>query len=154
MLPPPVAGSGNVVALRATAITEAPASAATVAIPRPNPLLAPTTIVLVPDRSFILFSLIVSRAPAPPVPPRAVLRTDVPAPLPGCSPSPGQGIATSDRGRCPVRRGPARRTRPRPRTAELPSVCRAPGSDRCLPGRSRPHEPAPLGEPGRRAVTG
>src|SRR5258708_2741758 len=56
MVPAPLAGAGNSAAARATATTGAPASARAVAIPRPRPRLAPTTIVVLPDRSLMASS--------------------------------------------------------------------------------------------------
>src|SRR5262245_23724446 len=54
--PVPSLGSGKVVAVRDTATTGAPAAANAVAIPRPRPRLAPTTIVVLPDRSLMMSS--------------------------------------------------------------------------------------------------
>jgi hypothetical protein len=58
MVPPPVlsVGSANAVAVRDTGTTGAPAAASAVAIPRPKPRLAPTTIVVLPDRPFTVSS--------------------------------------------------------------------------------------------------
>src|SRR5438876_422065 len=57
MVPAPSAGSVHAAAVRATATTGAPASANARAIPRPKPRLAPTTTVVLPDKSlmFVLF---------------------------------------------------------------------------------------------------
>jgi len=54
MVPELVAGSGNSAVVRDTATTGAPASAKAVAIPWPRPRLAPTTIVVLPDKSLII----------------------------------------------------------------------------------------------------
>src|SRR6266705_1919400 len=61
MVPAPLAGSGNAAAVRDTATTGAPALAKATAIPRPRPRLAPTTTVVLPDKSrIIVLSLCVS----------------------------------------------------------------------------------------------
>src|SRR5207237_10217253 len=53
MVPAPLAGSAHAAAVRDTATTGAPAAAKAVAMPRPRPRLAPTTIVVVSDRSLV-----------------------------------------------------------------------------------------------------
>src|SRR5262245_53647608 len=56
MVPASSPSSADVGALRATAITVAPAAPTAVAIPRPRPRLAPTTIVVLPDNSLMVSS--------------------------------------------------------------------------------------------------
>src|SRR5262245_3574504 len=71
MLPPPLADTGNVPTERDTATTGAPAVARAVAIPWPSPRLAPTTIVVLPDRSLIALThrrRLLGRARAPAAP--------------------------------------------------------------------------------------
>src|SRR3954447_2435440 len=51
-----VPAPGNSAAVRDTAMTGAPAAANAVAIPRPRPRLAPTTMVVLPDRALIVSS--------------------------------------------------------------------------------------------------
>src|SRR3954447_20315233 len=53
MAPAPFASSASGAAVRAMATTGAPAAAKAVAMPRPRPRLAPTTIVVVSDRSLV-----------------------------------------------------------------------------------------------------
>src|SRR5436305_15270876 len=54
MAPAPPAGWGNPARVRETATTGAPASAKAVAIPRPKPRLAPTTTVVLSDKSLTI----------------------------------------------------------------------------------------------------
>src|ERR1700722_18130490 len=96
------ASSASAGPVRATATTGAPASANATAMPRPNPRLAPTTIVVLLDKSLIivLFPLLTRgftwRAAV--VPAR---RTGARAPWRRRRPSSARWTVTRDRGRCP-----------------------------------------------------
>jgi hypothetical protein len=59
MVPAPLAGAGNAAWVRDTAMTGAPASARAVAIPRPRPRLAPTTIVVLSDKALMIVLFLV-----------------------------------------------------------------------------------------------